>query len=311
MQIAIHCAGMGCGLHSPLQVALPGVLFSGGGSRTWNQHGAIAITTISGYGMCAAGSMHCAGTQGGGTAKCADGCLLLTIKLILPPPIQACILMLAVGRGTKTAPSASLWDFLVMVRARLAVHRSHGDFVLSPPPSPSRGAFWYGHRNMDPKWHCHHHHHGIGYDVRCRANAVCRHIWLLCHSPLRWSPSIQECLFLVMAVEHGTKMVPSPSPRKVKEYQVAVCGAQSGSGGTVKHAMLLATHHRIDPLPPPPDSGVRFVGGSGTWNQHGTVTITTSIGADVGACAGGQCACAGSQGGGGRGQHFVTHAWDC
>ena len=54
-----------------------------------------------------------------------------------------------------------------------------GDFVLSPPPSPSRGAFWCWQRNMDPKWHCHHHHHGIRYDVRCRANAVRRHIWLL------------------------------------------------------------------------------------------------------------------------------------
>ncbi len=86
-QIAMHCAGMGCGLHSPLRVALPGVLFSGGGSGTWNQHGAIAINlAVSGYGMCAAGSMHCADTQGMGTAKCADGCLLLTIKLILPPP---------------------------------------------------------------------------------------------------------------------------------------------------------------------------------------------------------------------------------
>ena len=184
MQIAIHCAGMGCGLHSPLRVALPGVLFSGGGSGTWNQHGAIAITAVSGYGMCAAGSMHCADTQGGGTAKCADGCLLLTIKLILPPPHSGVYFDAGSGTWNQNGTVSLTVGFFgygtcAFGHALQSCTAALGDFVLSPPPSPFRGAFWCWQRNMDPKWHCHHHHHGIRYDVRCRANAVRRHIWLL------------------------------------------------------------------------------------------------------------------------------------
>ncbi len=107
----------------------------------------------------------------------------------------------------------------------------------------------------------------------------------------------------MMAVEHGTKMVPSPSPRKVKEYQVAVCGARSGSGGAVKHAMLLATYHRIDPLPLPPiQLCVLLVLAA----EHGTNTAPSpsrpaseQMSVRV---RRGQCACAGSQGGGGKGE---------